>query len=108
MSQYLTASIVRVLGSKGDAAGTGFLVTDDGLIATCAHVVQAAGAGPGDTVRLVFHATGDESEALMEPAWWRDPDAEEGAILAAEWRATSASTVLSHTVSQRRHPHHQP
>jgi hypothetical protein len=41
----LTASIVRILTSEGTTASTGFVITDDGLIATCAHVVEAAGAG---------------------------------------------------------------
>jgi len=49
MNVDLTAGIVRVLAPAGATAGTGFVVTDDGLIATCAHVVQ--GTGPGDTVR---------------------------------------------------------
>jgi hypothetical protein len=82
MFPNLTWGIVCILTSKGTTAGTGFVVTDDGLIATCAHIVEAAGAGPGDTVHLVFHATGEgEAEAKVEPAWWRDPDAEDVAIL---------------------------
>ena len=81
MSQDLTAGIVRVLRPSGTTAGTGFVVTDDGLIATCAHVVEAAGAGPSDTVRVVFHATSEEREARVEPDWWHGPDAEDVAIL---------------------------
>jgi len=81
MTEGLTAGIVRILDSEGKTAGTGFVITDDGLIATCAHVVQGAGAGPGDTVRVVFHATGEEHEAKVEPAWWRAPNAEDVAIL---------------------------
>ena len=58
MTIDLTTGIVRILTSDGATAGTGFVVTDDGLIATCAHVVKAAGAGPGDKVRVVFYCTG--------------------------------------------------
>jgi hypothetical protein len=44
-------------------AGTGFVVHDGGMLATCAHVVDLAGAGPSSTVHLVFHATKDKQEA---------------------------------------------
>jgi WD40 repeat protein len=77
----LTSGIVRILAPGGLTAGTGFVVTDDGLIATCAHVAQGTGAGLGDTVRVVFHTTGEEREAQVERDWWRGPDAEDMAIL---------------------------
>ncbi len=80
----LTAGIVRILKPGGSTAGTGFVVTYDGFIATCAHVVKNAGAGPGGTVRVVFHATEEEREARGEPEWWRAPDAEDVAILCLE------------------------
>ena len=57
MSFDLTKGIVRIVKPDGSTAGTGFVVSDEGLIATCAHVVQLAGAGPGDTVQVSFHAT---------------------------------------------------
>ena len=91
----LSKGIVRILDSDGDTAGTGFVVTDDGLIATCAHVVQGAGAEPGDTVRVAFHATGEEREAQVEPAWWRDPDAEDVATLRLDRPLPEGVTSLS-------------
>ncbi len=81
MVNELTAGLVRILDSTGATVGTGFVVTDEGLIATCAHLVQGAGAGSGDTVRIAFHATGEEHEAQVELAWWRSPDSEDVAIL---------------------------
>jgi hypothetical protein len=69
----LTEGIVRILDGAGDTAGTGFVLTDDGLMATCAHVIESAGAGPGDTVRLVFHHSGDKATATIEPDGWRAP-----------------------------------
>jgi hypothetical protein len=78
------AGIVRILHAAGDTVGTGFVVSADGLVATCAHVVRDAGAGPGDTIGLVFHATSDEGQATVEPAWWTEPDAEDVAILRVE------------------------
>jgi HEAT repeat protein len=77
----LTAGIVRILAPGGTTAGTGFVVTAGGLIATCAHVVSAAGAGPGDVVRVVFYATGKEREAQVESAWWRGANTQDVAIL---------------------------
>jgi energy-coupling factor transporter ATP-binding protein EcfA2 len=61
--------------------GTGFVVSADGLIATCAHVVRDAGGGPGDTIDLAFHATGDEGRATAELEWWTEPNAQDVAIL---------------------------
>lgn len=81
MSRDLTAGIVRILKPDGTAAGAGFVVSEDGLIATCAHVVEAASAGPCDTVRVAFYTTGEEWDAEVEPDWWRGPNAEDVAIL---------------------------
>ena len=77
----LAEGIVRIVTSDGSTAGTGFVVSDMGLVATLAYVVHDAGAGPGDTVRVVFHVTGEEREAQVERDWWRGPDAEGIAIL---------------------------
>ena len=77
----LKAGVVRILDQNSATVGTGFLVTDDGLIATCAHVVETAAAGPGDAVRLVLHATGEERKARVEPDWWRAPTVQDVAIL---------------------------
>ncbi len=52
----LKAGIVRITRPEGATAGTGFIVTDDGLIATCAHVMETAGTRPGERVRLPFRA----------------------------------------------------
>jgi WD40 repeat protein len=84
VSVDLTAGIVRILTSDGGTAGTGFVVTDEGLIATCAHVVEGAGAGAGQSVLLAFHATAEEREARVGPEWWRAPNAEDVAILRLE------------------------
>lgn len=77
----LRAGIVLIINTNGNTAGTGFVVADSGLIATCAHVVTNAGSGPGATVRVVLLITGEEHTALVEPEWWRAPDAEDVAIL---------------------------
>jgi hypothetical protein len=67
MSIDLVAGIVYILDFNRQTTGTGFVVTDDGLIATCAHGVEAAGAESGKAVRIVFHATGEAGQATVEP-----------------------------------------
>lgn len=94
MSFELTEGIVRILKPDGTTAGTGFVVSDAGLIATCAHVVQSAGAGPGDTVRLRFHAADEEREVTVEQRWWSDLDAKDAAILQTEGMLPEGVTSL--------------
>jgi hypothetical protein len=81
MSIALTTGIVRILDPNGETTGTGFVVADSGLIATCAHVVVDAGSGLGEAVRLIFHHTGEESTAIVDPDTWHNPTAEDVAIL---------------------------
>ena len=81
--------ILRLLHPDGSTAGTGFLVSADGLIATCSHVVlpfeaQQVGKPRPKTVRLVFHTTGQEALARVVSKWWRGCDAEDVAILRLE------------------------
>ena len=84
MSTDLISGIVRILKPNGRTAGIGFVGTDDGLIVTCAHVLEFAQAKRGDRVRIAFHATGEVRQALVEPAWWRPRAAEDVAILRLE------------------------
>ncbi|MGH8904860.1 MAG: trypsin-like peptidase domain-containing protein, partial [Egibacteraceae bacterium] len=58
-ASQLTDGVVRV------GTGAGFVVTADGLIVTCAHVVP-----DGDSVTVTFKATGAERQARIEPAYW--------------------------------------
>jgi hypothetical protein len=87
----LTEGIVHILDSTGDTAGPGSVLTEDGLMATCAHVVESAGAGSDDTVRLVFHHTGDEATTAVEPDGWRESE-------------TCFKTQRQNTASKASHP----
>ncbi|MFD9518620.1 trypsin-like peptidase domain-containing protein [Streptomyces sp. NPDC059979] len=85
----LAGAVAEVLGPDGSPVGAGFLVAADVLV-TCAHVVQAAGGGPGETVRLLFpHAGGaPRSQGVVLQEGWRDPAYEDVAVV----RLNSAPT----------------
>ncbi|MFG2291280.1 trypsin-like peptidase domain-containing protein [Streptomyces sp. NPDC048595] len=78
----LLPAVAQVLGPDGQVAGAGFLVAE-GILVTCAHVVRAAGAGPGERVQLAFpHGDGArEAEGLVLAEPWRGPEAEDIAIV---------------------------
>ncbi|WP_344808160.1 nSTAND1 domain-containing NTPase [Microlunatus ginsengisoli] len=79
-----------MLAADGGTAGTGFVVTPvepdgDRLVVTCAHVVAAAGSGPGGTIWLASRGDGGwdgtAQEALVYGDWWREPSREDVAFL---------------------------
>ncbi len=80
----LIEGIVRILGVDGEVVGTGFIVSDDGLIATCAHVVKEADAGPGDVVAVHLQAIDHRLSARVVGEWWSDVENEDVAILRPE------------------------
>ncbi|KUM93648.1 hypothetical protein AQI88_24840 [Streptomyces cellostaticus] len=80
MPSDLPTAVAQILGPDGNVAGAGFLVTEDVLV-TCAHVVRAAGSGPGERVLLAFpHVAGaDGLEGSVEG--WRAPEDEDVAFV---------------------------
>src|SRR2546427_4255697 len=82
-----TAGIVRILlGPQKGTAGTGFVVNNEGLVATCAHVVEDAHAGPGDPASLIFYAAKEKGEqkATVLKDYWKASNAEDVALLRLE------------------------
>ncbi|MEV8530615.1 trypsin-like peptidase domain-containing protein [Streptomyces sp. NPDC051211] len=78
----LLAAVAQILGPDDQVAGAGFLVAE-GILVTCAHVVLAAGSGPGETVQLVFpHVDGvPRIEGLVLDDAWRPPEGEDVAVM---------------------------
>ena len=78
----LPAAVAQILDAAGVVAGAGFLIDADVLV-TCAHVVSAAGSGPGGRLRLAFpHAPGaphTAGEVLADA--WRDPAGQDIAVV---------------------------
>jgi HEAT repeat protein len=79
----LEVCVLRICDDTGQTQGTGFLVTET-LAVTCAHVVEACGAGPGDRVRVVFHRGGGALQAEVLRDGWREPDGDDVAILSLQ------------------------
>jgi WD40 repeat protein len=81
MAVDLASGLIRVLTKNGDTAGAGFVLTEGGLLATCAHVLDIAGAHPGDSIQVVAQATDDTLVATVVEQYWRSAGAEDIAIL---------------------------
>ncbi|MFI9247984.1 trypsin-like peptidase domain-containing protein [Streptomyces sp. NPDC053086] len=75
----LPTAVAQILGPTGKAVGAGFLVAE-GVLVTCAHVIQAAGGRPGGKVRVAFPHVGGTRPVM-------------GHISEDQWRATEAEDV---------------
>ncbi|MCX5363406.1 trypsin-like peptidase domain-containing protein [Streptomyces sp. NBC_00124] len=82
MPSDLPTAVAQILTPDGRVAGTGFLVAEDVLV-TCAHVVEAAGGGPGTTVLLSFpHVVdADRLEGSIPEELWRAAEDEDVAFI---------------------------
>ncbi|MFI8503474.1 trypsin-like peptidase domain-containing protein [Streptomyces sp. NPDC085524] len=78
----LFLAVAQILGPEDQVAGAGFLVAE-GVLMTCAHVVRAAGAGPGDSLRLAFPRldSAPEVEGLVLTEAWSAPEDEDVAVI---------------------------
>ncbi|WP_328966904.1 nSTAND1 domain-containing NTPase [Streptomyces sp. NBC_00239] len=78
----LLAAVTRIVAPDGTVTGAGFLVADN-VVVTCAHVVEAAGSGPGGTILLDFpHVEGAERlEGHVPVDLWRAVEREDVAFI---------------------------
>ncbi|WP_330293434.1 nSTAND1 domain-containing NTPase [Streptomyces sp. NBC_00576] len=90
----LLGAVAQVLGPDGAVAGTGFLVAE-GVVVTCAHVVAAAGSGPGEQVLLAFpHVEGaDRVEGCVPAELWRSVEGEDVAFIRLGATSADARTL---------------
>ncbi|MFD9136681.1 trypsin-like peptidase domain-containing protein [Streptomyces bottropensis] len=90
----LLPAVAQVLGPDGAVAGAGFVVAE-GVVVTCAHVVAAAGAGPGRTVSLAFpHVDGAvRVEGHVPAELWRAAEREDVAFIRLSTRPTGLRTL---------------
>ncbi|WP_328433164.1 nSTAND1 domain-containing NTPase [Streptomyces sp. NBC_00425] len=77
----LLPAVARIHRPDGTVAGTGFLVAERTLV-TCAHVVEAAGGGPGSEIRLAFpHLDGQLMTGDVPADLWRAANSEDVAFV---------------------------
>ncbi len=69
-----------ILDTKGKMAGAGFLVAEK-LAVTCAHVVEAAGSGPGAAISVRFYNRTETCQATVLADPWRPPAEQDVAVL---------------------------
>jgi hypothetical protein len=90
MSEDLRDAIVRLLNSKNETVGTGFLVRTtneaggplgSAVIVTCAHVIEKANATSGEEVGIRYLMGDLPARALIKPEWWRPSEQRDIAVL---------------------------
>jgi WD40 repeat protein len=90
MAFDLKAGIVRILAADGTTTtGTGFILSEKGIIATCSHVIQAEklqvrSYPKPEKVEVIFRANGQRGAARLLPQAWRAAEAEDVALLQLE------------------------
>jgi WD40 repeat protein/energy-coupling factor transporter ATP-binding protein EcfA2 len=91
--------VVRIIDDERNTVGSGFVITSDGLIVTCAHVIEVARSD--NFVQLFFyfpHLAKEKHEvrvASVEPDCWRDAAAEDVAFLRLEGLLPKEAVPLS-------------
>ncbi|MFF9603607.1 trypsin-like peptidase domain-containing protein [Streptomyces sp. NPDC014684] len=104
-SSWVSAAVVQVLTADGGVAGAGFLASGN-VVITCAHVVRAAGSGPGDRLRLRLPHLPEEPlvEGTILAGAWREPDAEDvAAVRLAEVPAGARAVPLGSAAGSSGH-----
>jgi tetratricopeptide (TPR) repeat protein len=89
MSFDLRAGIVRILHPNGSTAGTGFIISADGLLVTCSHVIQDDRSQRDkeprpESVTIIFHATGEKRQAKIKSMYWQPSYEKDLAFLRVE------------------------
>ncbi|MEU6071036.1 trypsin-like peptidase domain-containing protein [Streptomyces sp. NPDC047082] len=102
----LAAAVAQILAPGGKVAGAGFLVAEDVLV-TCAHVIQAAGGGPGARVHVAFpHVEKTpRAEGVVSQDLWRAPEDEDVAVIRLSGMSSRMTVLpLGSAAGCRGHP----
>jgi uncharacterized delta-60 repeat protein len=97
----LKTGIVRILAADGTTtSGTGFILSEKGIIATCSHVIQpeklqVRGYPKPEKVDVIFRANGQRAVARLLPQAWRAAEAEDVAFLQLEGQLPQGVEPLS-------------
>ncbi|NWG75377.1 MAG: NACHT domain-containing protein [Rubrivivax sp.] len=70
MAQNLVNFVVGIKDQAGNICGTGFVIADR-VIATCAHVIDAVKAQPGQTVTVIFSPINKDYLTMVWPAGYQ-------------------------------------
>jgi len=101
MSVHWKNGIVHVLGPN-NSQGTGFVVSNEGLMVTCAHVL---GFPPPEQVTVIFSATRARVEAQVLVDWYRSEQEQDVAFLKVEQLPeTVCSLPLGSSILSYHHP----
>jgi Trypsin-like peptidase domain len=73
MVQQLEQCVIRILNTKGEVVGAGFVVANR-LAVTCAHVVEAAGGSKGQSISFQFCDDAAEHTAQVLVEGWSPSD----------------------------------
>ncbi len=86
----LKAGIVRILAADGTTTtGTGFVLSEKGIIATCSHVIQAEKLqarvySKPEKIEVIFRVNGQRGTARLLPQAWRAAETEDVTLLQLE------------------------
>lgn len=105
-----TSGIVQILNNEGEIEGTGFVISPDGMIVTCAHVIQGcapqmAGQSIPQSVHVRFQVNPIEQEACVETSLWRSPNEDDIAFLKLQGDLPSEVTPLKLASTKRAKGH---
>jgi len=111
MSEDWKAGLVRIIRPNGSTAGTGFVLSEDGLAVTCSHVIQdyrsqGSGEPKPEGVNIVFQCNGATRNAAVDPLLWRRADAEDVAFFKVEGTLPEGVKALPLGGSKESRKHH--
>src|SRR5436305_1995589 len=84
MTYDLQQCVIRILNSKDQTVGTGFVVSNQ-LAVSCAHVIQKAGSDCDRKISIQFFTNEQKQTALVLSAGWSPSSADDIAFLQLEY-----------------------